>query len=253
MTQAAKLKQVIRARARKTGESYSIARRQVLRLREKRAGRVPPGAAEPLPVQPANPRRTSRLGAVSDEASREKTGHGLEHWFQVLDEFGAAKKGHTAAARHLYERGVPDWYCQGITVAYERARGLRQVNQSCTGKFQVSVSRVVDAHVHDVVEALKSDARRAAWLRGADPELLRALRAAVLGPKGRTLAVREKGDARIRYKWDKSTIEIRIDPRPKQKSSVTAANIDLPTADLVEPRREAWKQALDGLRSQLAR
>ncbi|HEX7779978.1 MAG TPA: hypothetical protein VF424_12085 [Vicinamibacterales bacterium] len=66
--------------------------------------------------------------------SRAKTGRGLDHWFEVLDRFGAVEKGHTAAARHLYDaHGVDGWYAQGITVAYERARGVRGVNQRRDG------------------------------------------------------------------------------------------------------------------------
>ena len=64
----------------------------------------------------------------------------------MLDRFGGATKGHTALARHLYdEHGVPGWYCQGITVAYERARGARAQNQRCDGAFEVSVSKVMTA------------------------------------------------------------------------------------------------------------
>ena len=63
-------------------------------------------------------------GSVTDEKAREKTGHGLDHWFAVLDRFGGVEKGHSASARHLHDdHGVPGWYAQGITVAYERARG----------------------------------------------------------------------------------------------------------------------------------
>ena len=64
--------------------------------------------------------------------------------------------------------------------------------------------------------------------------------------------MRTKGDARLRYKWGKSTVVIQIDPRGSGKAQVVAANEDLPAADLVEPRRGAWKAALDGLRASLS-
>jgi uncharacterized protein YndB with AHSA1/START domain len=252
MTQASKLKKTIRSRARKTGESYAAARRQVLVGRARRAGGERPAASR-TPVKAATPSaaegNATTRGGLSDAKSIEKTGHGLGHWFAVLDAFGAAEKGHTAAARHLYDdHGVPGWYCQGITVAYERARGLRDVNQSCEGGFQVSVSRVVPASVAEVVDALRSQEQRARWLAGADPELVLALRAGLRGPKGQALAVRPRGDARLRFKWGRSTVEIRIDPRGVGKASIAADNEHLPTADLVETRRRAWQKALDGLR-----
>lgn len=59
-------------------------------------------------------------------------------------------------------------------MAYERARGLREMNQSCTGTFQVNVSKTVLASVAVVIEALKGASQRAAWLQGADPGLVEA-------------------------------------------------------------------------------
>jgi hypothetical protein len=252
MTQAKKLKKAIRARARKTRESYSAARRQVLLAKQKHTGRAAALKPAQQPKSSEATRRAASLGSVSDATSLKRTGHGLEHWFRVLDAFGAAQKGHTAAAEHLYrDHGIPGWYCQGITVAYERARGLRSVNQACTGTFQVSVSRVVSAPVSVVVGAVKEDAARAAWLADADRDLVAALRAGLHGPRASKFAVRDKGDARLRFKWGASTVEIRISPRPNGKASVVADTSGLPAAGLVEPRRESWRLALDGLRRHL--
>jgi hypothetical protein len=118
MTRAAALKKVIRARAAKTGERYTTARRHVLNELQQRSA---PPAAVTSPITPRSSPGVSR-GSVSDATSREKTGHSLSHWFDVLDRFSAVEKGHTAAARHLHDaHGVPGWHARGITVAYERA------------------------------------------------------------------------------------------------------------------------------------
>ncbi|HEX5720635.1 MAG TPA: DUF4287 domain-containing protein, partial [Thermoanaerobaculia bacterium] len=163
MTQQKKLKKTIRARSEKTGESYTAARRQVLLAREE-----PPPTPPPVSTSKPSAPKPPAKGGISEESVLKKTGHGLDHWFGVLDAFGGTTQGHTAMAAHLYnEHGIPGWHSQGITVAYERARGLREANQACTGKFQVSVSKTVPATVAEVVEALKSTA----WLQGADPGL----------------------------------------------------------------------------------
>lgn len=44
---------------------------------------------------------------------------------------------------HGHDHKVPGWYSQGITAAYERARGLRALNQRCDGEYEVSVSKVI--------------------------------------------------------------------------------------------------------------
>jgi hypothetical protein len=259
MTQLKKLKKSIRSRSQKTGESYTAARRQVLLAQDKKAETAKPSApaaavaALPAPPAPPPPRpATATKGSVSDESARKKTGHGLDHWFGVLDTFGAAAKGHTAAAAHLYEQhGVPGWYAQGITVAYERARGLREMNQSCTGTFQVNVSKTVPAALPVVVEALKSAGQRTAWLQGADPGLVQALDAAFTGDKPREVKTRGSDDsAWLRFPWDGRTVEIRITGKPKG-ASVVADNGNLANPEQVEQRRAQWRVALEGLQRYL--
>ena len=236
MTQANKLKQEIRARARKTGESYTAARRQVLLARRKEE---PAARPAPKPV-------------TSDASVLKKTGHALDHWFGVLDAFGAPSKGHTAAARHLQaDFGVPGWHAQMITVTYERARGLRASNQSCAGDFQVSVSKALPVSVAAVVEALGT-ARRPEWLKGADPELARAVEAAFQGPKPASVSLKGDAAARLRFRWDGSVVEIRIVAK-KGGATVVADNTKLRGAAEVETRRRLWRTALEGLKAHLSR
>lgn len=77
---------------------------------------------------------------VSDDAVRAATGHGREHWFRLLDGAGASSWNHTAIARHLTESGLDAWWAQGVTVAYEQARGLRLPGQQPDGTFSASAS-----------------------------------------------------------------------------------------------------------------
>lgn len=252
MTQQKKLKKTIRARAEKTGESYAAARRQVLLARDKN----PKDSQEetvpaPVPVTAPVNAPARKKGEVTDESARKATGHGLDHWFAVLDAFGTAEKGHTAAAAHLSkEHGVPGWHAQGITVAFERSRGLREMNQSCTGKFQVSVTKTVPATVGQVVDALKSAEARTAWLAGADPGLAQALEAAFTGDKPREVKTKGADLAWLCFKWDGSSVEMRITGKPTG-ASVAVGDENLPDAGLVEPRRAQWKAALEGLRQYL--
>lgn len=252
MTRAKKLKKSIRARAQKTGESYTAARRQLLAGKARRSATPAALDAKPTPAKPAAPVRKAG-GAVSDATARQRTGHGLEHWFGVLDAFGAVEKGHTAAARHLFaDHGVPGWYSQGITVAYERERGVRQVNQRCTGDYEVSVSRVVAAPAPELIRALRVPAERAAWLKDAAPEIPRALRAALDGPKAKALNVRPDGEGRLRYRDGQSAIEWRLTPKGA-KTSVVVALTKLEDAAAAEARRVDWRAALDALRAHCTR
>lgn len=238
MTRTRKLKKAIRARAKKTGESYAAARRQYLKP----------------PAPPKPPARSRTAGSVSDAAARKSTGHGLDHWFAVLDAFSpGGSKGHAAAASHLSkDHAVPMWYCQGLTVAWERARGHRAMNQSCDGDFQVSVSRVVSAPIERVARAITDPKARRLWLKDAEPALERALHAGLVQPKSKGLRLVTPERGNLRYRWDGSVVQIYLYAKPGGKTSVVASNEELPEAHLVEARRAAWKDALDGLRAYLS-
>ena len=224
MTHAKKLKKEIRARASKTGESYTAARRHVLALRRK--------TETPVPA------KTAKKSGISDASAVKATGHGFGHWFAVLDAFGAPAKGHTASAAHLNEvHGVRGWHSQMITVAYERARGLRALNQSCTGDFQVGVSKAIAAGVDEIVAEMRN--RR--WLADADPELVRAY------PHPAPWTLKPTG-AKLRFKWGAGTVEIRVTPK-KRGATVVADNMKLADAAHVERRRSQWRQALEVLRA----
>jgi hypothetical protein len=249
MTRARALKTVIRNRIAKTGERYTTARRHVLAARPPSALRAIP----PPPPAPPRPAPTAAKGSVSDATSRAKTGHGLDHWFAVLDAFDAVAQGHTAAARHLHAvHHVPGWYAQGITVAYERARGVRAVNQRCDGAYEVSVTKVVAAGTHDVVAAFSEADRRARWTTGIGGGIAKGLSAALQAPTSKGFVVRPDGQGRYRYGWGDTVVQFHLYPRPDGKAQVVVTHAKLPSTDAVEARRTQWRAALTALATHLA-
>ena len=237
MTRARALKQTIRDRAAKTGERYTTARRHILReLNEAPKTSLAPKAPSVSPK-----------GAISEAKSIEKTGHGLAHWFAVLDRFDGIEKGHTASTEMLYKQhDVPAWYCQGIVVAYERARGKRVMNQKCDGSFEVSVSKVIAASVPALVKAVSDAKQRKRWTANADPALVKALEAGLKGAKSKGFVMKPNGEARHRYKWDGMTVQFNLYPKGPGKTSIVAQQV-LPGADAVEPYRALWKAAFAAL------
>lgn len=102
--------------------------------------------------------------AISDAAVEKATGHVSTHWFKLLDKFNVKKNGHKAAAIHLHDKhNVPEWWCQMIVVAYERDRGLRQLNEKADG-FSASISRTFDCSASDILNAWTKPALKKKWL-----------------------------------------------------------------------------------------
>ena len=246
MTRARALKHVIRARAAKTGERYTTARRHVLNNLKL----VSPAAApspEPKATAVAARQTSKRDSPISEKKFIEKTGYGFDHWFAVLDKFGGIKKGHTAAARHLYDdHGVDGWYAQGITVAYERARGVRVANQRCDGAFEVSVSKTIAGDAKTIIRVL-TDPRQRARLKAPDKTLLSALATALEAPKSKGFVVRPDGLGRYRYNWGDTTVQFYMVPKPGNKISVVVTNMKMTSSTMVEERRVIWREMLNSL------
>src|SRR5262249_3717987 len=103
-------KRIIRQRMKKTGESYTAARAQVIsKIRVNK---------------PAS--RTMDLAALagrSDDAIAAKTGRTWQEWVRVLDADGAATMPHRAIAVLVNKKHhVDDWWAQTVTVGYERIK-----------------------------------------------------------------------------------------------------------------------------------
>lgn len=180
-----------------------------------------------------------------------RTGHGWSHWFAVLDAFGAVQKGHTASARLVGEvHGVDGWYAQQITVQYERARGLRAVNQRRSGEYEVSVSKILSGDVATVARALTDTRRRASWLGATEAWLRKDLEAALAGAKG--LRLRDRGDARLRFRTKTATVDVGIDPKPGGRASFAARSMKLKAKEDIDRYRTAWRKVLEALSRHLA-
>ena len=243
MTRARALKQVIRARAARTGERYTTARRHILRELDQRT-------TQPQPDKPKglSPQATATKPTMSDAAFVKKTGHDLAYWFAVLDRFGAVEKGHTAAVRHLYDdHNVAGWYGQSIVVSYERARGVRVANQRCDGAFEVSASKTVTATAKQLARALTDARNRERWIGDAPPQLAEALVKGLADKKAKGVVVRPDGLVRFRYKWNDTTVQFYMSPKPGGKYIVSVQHMKLPNADAVDTYRDQWKTALTAL------
>ncbi len=185
---------------------------------------------------------------MSDAAFVKRTGHALDHWFAVLDRFGAVEKGHTAAARHLADdHKVDGWYAQGITVSYERARGVRVTNQRVDGAFEVSATKTITASSKAAAKAFTDARTRQAWLGDADPALAKALVQGLADKKSKGVVIRPDGLVRFRYKWDSTTVQFYISPKAGGKMIVSVQHTKLANAAAVDTYRKQWKTALTAL------
>jgi uncharacterized protein YndB with AHSA1/START domain len=212
MTRDKAQKRAARARMAKTGESYSAARRHVVKPKEELR-------AEDLPQTDAN--------------VRQNTGKGWREWIRILDAWGAKERRHGEIARHLMEeQGVPGWWAQSITTGYERSRGLRAKHQTLTGSFQVSVSKTFPLGVGKLFRAFAQAPQRNRWLERGMLKVRTTL-------KDRSV--------RFDFRDGASRVVVYFDPKERNKTTVTVQHEKLPDARAVEEMRAMWKEHLKRL------
>jgi uncharacterized protein YndB with AHSA1/START domain len=229
-------KQRVRTRMTKTGESYTAARRQLLN----KAGEVAPEgpAMSESPAAPESQAIPSDAQLVADEAMIRATGKGHAEWFAILDAWGAIDHNHTEIARWLgANHGVPGWWTQNITVAYERVRGRRRPGQMADG-FSVSVTRTIAVDPARALEAFTNVELRARWLPDA-PLTARPTRAA------RT--------ARFDWAEPASRVVVVIVPKDPGKATVAIAHERLADSATAEQLKGAWREWLGELKAFLER
>ncbi len=150
------LKRLVRARMRKTGESYTAARARLLEKKREKPSAKAPGAPPQGDL--------AALAGMSDATVARRTGRSWKEWASELDRAGAAALAHGEIATLVVERYRLDgWWTQMVTVGYERIRGLREKGQRRDGTFEVSKSKTYPV---PVAELWKVFCRCKEWLQG---------------------------------------------------------------------------------------
>jgi hypothetical protein len=223
MTKQKSLKTSVRERMAKTGERYTAARAQVLRGTnggESAAARS--GAVADL------------RGRLGEEGVVEATGHSWEHWFSVLDAWDGTTRSHRDIARHLIDvHGVPGWWAQSVTGAYEQARGRRAPGQRADGSYSATASKTVAVHIETLFDAIVDDEIRARWL----PEGLVSVRTSSR-PKS------------ARFNWtDGSTrVVFGFGDKGEEKSTVALEHERLSNPEERDQMKDFWRERLADLK-----
>jgi hypothetical protein len=165
-----------------------------------------------------------------------KTGHDWDHWFAALDKAGAAKLDHKGITALLDRKFKPGpWWGQMIAVSYERARGIRAMNQKCDGEFSVSVTKVMPAGLSKLFAAATDPATRKSWF-----------------PPGAFEETSKTRDKYWRGKWKTDArLSVGFYAKGADKAQIAFDIGKLSGPDRVEAERAAWKKALAKLETML--
>jgi hypothetical protein len=237
MTREKDLKRLVRARMQKTGEAYTTARAQLLR-KSKGKTASNDGAPPSLAAPEAKSGDYAALAGMADATISAKTGRTWQQWVDALDRDGAATMRHRDVARLLHSKyDVGDWWSQGVTVGYERIKGLRAVGQRLDGTYEVNKSRTFGVSAGTLFDAWAEADARKRWLDASGVRVRTAT-----APKG------------MRLGWPDGTIVVvAFMPKGKGKSAVALAHTKLPDKETANRLKQYWSDQLDALGKVLAR
>ena len=197
----------------------------------------------------------SPFGRISEEALRRATGRGADEWFAAMDAAGAAGMAHRDIVAHL-ERHHPEcgsaWWRQSIAVAYERARGLRQVGQTAGAGWQVGIQRTLAAPAEAVWLALIG--RPELWLGPGAPApaeggRYRAGRVGdIAGADGDIRVVAPGRRLRLTWRpdgWEApAALQLTLTARRPDATTLAVHLEKLPDAGARERMRDHWRDVL---------
>lgn len=212
----------------------------------------------------------------SEEAVREATGQGWNHWFGLLaeaEEEAGEEWSHQELVGFL-EAGhrdvVSGWWRQMIVNEYEKHADRRVTGETADGGFQVGVSRTLGASREVLWEAITAPDGLAAWLgdgiemrfeegagyaAGADSapgeEEVEQVRRATPAPHGEVRVVVPEDRVRLTWQpggWPRpSTLQVRLSESRSGKTTVTIHHEHLPDLEAREAMRARWKGALSAI------
>jgi len=232
-------KRVVRARMKKTGESYTAARAQLLRDKPKttraakRAGSAAPRAA----ATSGDPARYAELAGMSDDSVKKATGRTWDQWVSALDGVKADTWQHRQIAEYLQtEFNVPDWWTQMVTVGYERIKGLRARGQRRDGSYEASKSKVFPVPIGELFAAFADDDARARWLTDVEPEVRHTAK-----------------NKSVRMRWpDGSAVDVGFLTKGPTKSQVAIGHRKLASQADATRAKAFWTEKLTALGALLA-
>jgi uncharacterized protein YndB with AHSA1/START domain len=205
------LKRLARSRMKKTGESYTAARAELIKKSKQ---------------------DFAERAGMSDRVVKAKTGRSWEEWVRLLDTRGARSMVHRDIADCLYrEHGVPGWWAQMVTVGYERIRGLRERGQRRDGGYEASKSRTFGVPLARLYRAFDDRGQRNRWLGDARPTVRKAM-----------------PNRSMRITWEDGTsVEAHFTAKGPNKSQVAIQHRKLATKAAATAMKAYWEARLGAL------
>lgn len=169
------------------------------------------------------------LASVGDDAVKKATGKNWAEWCRALDKAGAKELDHKGIVAILSDKfDVGPWWCQMVTVGYERERGLRKKHETPSG-FQISANKTLGVPIATLYDACSELKQRKRWL--PDPSF--TVRKAT---KNKSM--------RITWVDGATTVEFMFYAKGPSKAQLSVQHNKLSSAAAADKMKAYWKKAV---------
>lgn len=180
--------------------------------------------------------RANRTRATSVPAIERATGRDWAGWLDIFAAHDALHLPHAQIARVARDSVPatlqnPDWWAQGIAIAFEQHAGLRVPGQGSDGLFRVSASRTM---------SVDRDAAIAAWISEHGDATEHRGRA-VLRPRA------SRTEKRSFWRCDlegAGRVEVSATPKGDERITLAVSHDGMPSGEEIEEWRAYWKALL---------
>ena len=175
---------------------------------------------------------------VSSDAVARRTGKSWAEWFALLDAAGGPELDHKGIVAVLAQRhGVGPWWQQMVTVAYEKARGMREHQESDEG-YQAAVIKTLELPLAKLYRLWAEPSERNKWLADDRFSIHKAT-----------------ASKSIRARWGRGVSRIDVDfcEKGPSKSQVTVQHNRIETSDAAEQMKAYWAKKIVALEAFLTR
>jgi hypothetical protein len=162
---------------------------------------------------------------------KEPTGRDWAEWLALAKKEKLADLPHGEIAVRFGRAGVPDWWAQNLTVAFEQHIG-RRIPGQVGDSFRTQVNRTIAGEREDV-------AARWARLHAKTKQI----GGVVIDGAPTTSDTPKRSYWRINLA-DGSKVQVAFEPKPGAKTMINATVEKLDSADAIETAKAVWKDLL---------
>jgi uncharacterized protein YndB with AHSA1/START domain len=186
----------------------------------------------------AKPFQQIRVGTLTADAVKAKTGKSWPEWCKILDKAGARMMDHRETALLLQQHfGLSRWWGHMLTVGYENERGIRvgEGSDSAGRRVEVTLAKIVPVPRAAVWAAWQDPGALARWLPEAKFEVSKTVPQKIL-----------------HLEWpDDTHVAVRFYEQVG-KTRVVVAHARLAASD-AQRMQEYWSEALERLKAIVSR